>query len=96
MSSSALNSPASLLPALPLLPPRDCKHIRSGITLDVGARATASPFKVIILTGRFEWLGTACFADIRGSCSRGQLNIIDFKNDWKTAGAALFRRVCPF
>lgn len=78
VSSSALNSPASMLPALPLLPQRDCKHIRSGITLDVGARATASPFKVIILTGLFEWFGTACFADIHGYGSRAQLNIIDF------------------
>ena len=75
---------------------RDCKHIRKGITLDVGARTTASLFKVIVLAGLFEWCMIASSVDIHGSCCRIQLNIMDFYKqlDGYTAGAALFRGVC--
>lgn len=60
--------------------PRDCKPIRKGITVDVEARTTSSLFKVIVLTGLFEWRMIASSVDIHGSCCRVLLNIMDFVN----------------
>jgi len=48
-----------------------------------GARTAASLFRVIVLTGLYEWCRASCFVDIHASCTRVQLNIIDSMNrEW--------------